>query len=423
MIFVLAFFIFQITITYIIKDHIPAGEAFGIILVLTSIVAISLYLYRSLEKEWLLLIFGGFAVRVLVLFIDLYVPSLPIFSSGTDTEYFHEVSVAIANGLMPLSEGATAYVPFLSALYYLVGDQRPYVQFINVAFWVFSAMYLLKTLRFLEIDKKLIFLAMGVFTVMPNSIFMSSILLRESIIIFFISISLYHFIKWFADGKFPDFLLSVILAVMSMVFHSGMIGFVVAYVLAFLFLSQKKSKKAGQSFLYLIFFALLVFIMSQNTELFLSKFEGLTEEGVEISGIGGSMYLASFNGLSGIAAILVAPIKMFYFMFSPLPIDWRGMGDIVSFLFDSSVYLFLIGATIFGLVKSDMPLRNKVFIVMFLAVTVVVYSYGTQSAGTAMRHRNKMIPLLLITFAIANSKQLVKLTDKRWRPKEGEKAT
>nr|WP_316046727.1 hypothetical protein [Planococcus glaciei] len=108
-------------------------------------------------------------------------------------------------------------------------------------------------------------------------------------------------------------------------------------------------------------------------------------------------------------------------MFSPLPLDWRGMGDIVSFFFDSSVYLFLVGATIFGLVKSDMPIRNKIFILLFLIVTVFVYSYGTQAAGTAMRHRNKIIPLLLITFTMSNTKQLFTLAEVRWKQKKGER--
>ena len=131
--------------------------------------------------------------------------------------------------------------------------------------------------------------------------------------------------------------------------------------------------------------------------------------------------MSSLNGLTGIVALLVAPLKMFYFMFSPIPLDWRGFGDIASFMFDSSIYVFLVGATIYGLFKSDMPLRNKIFILLFIGITVLVYSYGTQTAGTAMRHRNKIIPLLLITFAITNSKGLLKIAGSRFRKPEGEK--
>lgn len=424
MLFVMAFFILEILVTYMIKDFLPLGDAYGMLMLLGGIMALTLYLFRTLEREWLMIIFIGFFVRVIVLFIDLYVPAIPIFSSGTDTEYFHEVSLLIANGMYPLEDGATNYVPFLSAIYYMIGDQRPFAQFLNVAFWVFSAVYLLKALIHLKIDKKLIFISLLIFSAMPNSIFMSSILLRESIIVFFITVSLYYFIKWFSDGKFSDFLLAVILALMSMLFHSGMIGFVAAYMLAFLFLSTKTPKRASQTVLYLLFFSLLFIIMFQNADLFLSKFmspegEAITE--IEISGDSGSAYLTSLNGMTGITAILVAPLKMFYFMFSPLPLDWRGMGDIVSFFFDSSIYLFLVGATVLGLVKSDMPMRNKIFIALFLIVTVFVYSYGTQAAGTAMRHRNKIIPLLLITFTMSNTKQLFTLAEIRWKQKKGER--
>lgn len=425
MLLVLGFFILEILITYMLKDYIVLGAGYGMLMLLVSIIAISLYLYRTLEKEWLILIFAGFAIRILVLFIDLYIPAIPIFSSGTDTEYFHEVSLLIANGMYPLEDGATNYVPFLSGIYYMIGDQRPFVQFLNIAFWVFSAVYLMKSLIYLEIDKKLIFTALAIFTIMPNSIFMSSILLRESIIIFLITISLYHFVRWFADGTFSNFIIAVILALGSMMFHSGMIGFVISYVLAFVFLNAKGSKKMTHNMLFLTMLMFLGLIVLQNSELFLSKFiepEGTAVSSFEISGRGESMYLSSLNGLTGLLALLVAPLKMFYFMFSPIPFDWRGLGDVVSFLFDSSIYVFLVGATIYGLFKSDMPLRNKLFILVFLGITVLVYSYGTQSAGTAMRHRNKIIPLLLITYAIANSKQLLKLAGNRFRKSEGEKA-
>lgn len=425
MLFVLSFFILEVLITYFLKDYFVLGPGYGMMLLLTSIVAISLYLYRTLEKEWLILIFTGFAVRVLVLFIDLYVPAIPIFSSGTDTEYFHEVSMLIANGMFPLEDGATNYVPFLSGIYYMVGDQRPFAQFLNIAFWVFAAVYLMKTLVHLEIDKKLTFIALLIFTFMPNSIFMSSILLRESIIVFLITVSLYHFIRWFTEGKFLDFVLAVLLGLGSMMFHSGMIGFVVAYILAFAFLNANGSKKMMKNTLFILMLLVLGTVVMQNSELFLSKFigpEGSAVSALEISGRGGSMYLSSLNGLTGIVALLVAPLKMFYFMFSPIPLDWRGLGDVVSFLFDSSIYVFLVGATIYGLYRSDMPLRNKIFILLFLGITVLVYSYGTQSAGTAMRHRNKIIPLLLITYAIANSKQLLKIAGDRFRKSEGEKA-
>ena len=424
MIYVLAFFVIQILTTFLIKDFIPAGNGYGMLLVFSGVVALSLYLFRNLKNEWLFIIFAGFAVRLVILFIDLYIPSINIFSSGTDTEYFHEVSVLVANGQYPLDQTHTVYVPFLSGLYYMIGDQRAYSQFLNIACWVFAAVYLFKTLNYLNIEKKLTFIALLIFTLMPNSIFMSSILLRESLIIFFTTVSLYYFLRWVVERNFVFFSWAVFLSILAMMFHSGMVGLTFVYVATFLWLEKgSMGKKITTPLLYITFFAVLGVVVFLNAEVFLSKFvdsDGTTVE-YEIFAEGGSVYLASFNGWSGAAALLVAPLKMFYFLFSPLPLDWRGLGDVVSFLFDSSVYVFLIGATLYGLFKSDMPVRTKIFILLCLGITVFIYSYGTQSAGTAMRHRNKIIPLLLISFAAANSRQLLGLAKLQWKDKKGER--
>ncbi len=422
MIYVLAFFFIQILTTFLIKDFLPPGNGYGMLLVFSSIVVLSLYLYRNLKNEWLFIIFAGFAVRLVILFLDLYVPSVNIFSSGTDTEYFHEVSVLVANGQYPLDQTHTVYVPFLSGLYYMIGDQRAYSQFLNIACWVFSAVYLFKALNYLQIEKKLTFIALLIFTMMPNSIFMSSILLREALIIFFTTVSLYYFLRWTAERNFLFFGWAVLLAILAMMFHSGMVGLVLVYVVTFFWLEKGSiGKKITTPLIYLLFFSALGVVVFLNAEVFLSKFidsEGTTVE-YEIFAEGGSVYLASFSGWSGAAALLVAPLKMFYFLFSPLPLDWRGLGDMVSFLFDSSVYLFLVGATIYGLIKSDMPLRTKIFIVLVLGMTIFIYSYGTQSAGTAMRHRNKIIPLLLLSFAAANSRQLLEFIKLNWKDRKG----
>lgn len=411
---VFAFFILQAMGTFLIKDLIVNEVAYGVFLLLTAIIAVSIYLFRNLEKELLLIVYIGFALRIIILLVDLYVPAIEVFSSGDDSEYFHTASVSIAEGLLPVSEGRTAYVPFLAAIYAVIGDQRPFAQFMNIAFWAFSAVYLIKTLYYLKIDRKIILFSMLIFTFMPNSIFMSSILLRESIIILCITLSLYCFVRWFFEQNFWQFGTATALALSAMIFHSGMIGFVIAYLVAFVFLNQQKNAKEKSSFsriLYLVFFASLFIFILQNNELFLEKFSVLEEEGIEnleLSGRGGSMYLAGLNGMSGWIVYLLAPLKMFYFLFSPLPADWRGLGDMASFFADASFYMLLLGITIYGLVKSELSLRNKIIIAAFLFITVLIYSYGTQNAGTAMRHRNKLMPLFLISYGIMQNQLLRK---------------
>ncbi|MGI2327520.1 hypothetical protein [Planococcus sp. YIM B11945] len=414
---VLAFFLLQILFTFLVKDYIPDLRVYGILMVLSSIVAISIFLFRTVERKWLWLIYTGFAIRVLTLFVDLYVPSISIFSSGSDSEYFHTASVSIAEGLLPVSAGRTYYVPFLSGIYYMIGDQRLYAQFLNIAFWVFSAVYLLKSFRYLKVGNQVTFISLGIFALMPNSIFMSSILLRESIIVFLISMSLHYFLLWFYERNILHFILAAIPALGSMIFHAGMVGFIIAYVLAFIFMTQEgraSGKKKSSKVLYLLFIGLLLVVLSMNNELFLGKFQDFGEDGVDsikLAGNGGSAYLTNLEGISGLAIYAVAPIKMIYFMFSPLPTDWRGFGDIISFLMDSSIYFFLIVAIAIGLIKSDMSIRNKIMIATFIFITVFIYSYGTGNAGTAIRHRNKLLPMLLILFTIVQSRSAVKLPE------------
>ncbi|WP_088007039.1 phospholipid carrier-dependent glycosyltransferase [Indiicoccus explosivorum] len=424
MLLVFIFLTVQLLISYLIIDFIPNQEAYGLIMLLIGITAVSFYLYRSLDRAWLIVIFTGFVLRITTLLIDLYVPSITVFSSGADTEMFHKSSLAIAEGTLPISEGITAYVPFLSIIYFLGGDQRPFAQFLNIVFWVFAAVFLLKSMQRLNVELKLTYIALLIFTFMPTGIVMSSILLRESIIVFFISISLYQFICWFTGSNIGAFLQAAGWALAASVFHSGMIGFLIAYLLAYQLVEKPIKSQRSSAIVYSLFTLLIFFIVLQNGDLFLGKFRALEEggvSGVEISARGGSMYLENLDGLNGVAALAVAPIKMLYFLLSPMPFDWRGFGDMASFASDSSVYLFLIIGIIWGLWNSDMPVRNKLFLFLFVSLTVLIYAYGTQNAGTAMRHRNKIVPLFLIVFVLTNSKQFLSIRRHSRIQEKGEK--
>jgi len=401
----------QALITFFIKDTIINFSLYSFYLIIINIIIVSLYLYKTLEKNVLILIYLGFAARVIIMFIDLYVPFINILGSGSDTEYFHAASINIANGIIPLSEGRTYYVNVLSGFYYLFGDQRLFAQFLNVILWLFSVVYLYKIFFLFEVDKKVTYLSLLIFTILPNGMFMSSILLRESIIVFFITLSLYCFSNWLKFKSIKDYILALILALIAMVFHAGMIGFLIGYIFAFIFNTQRKDGKRTNKFTYLLLvFVVLVFLFS-NDELFLSKFNSLQDGGVEnlsISNRGGSAYLQSFSNYNSWQVFILTPLKMIYFLFSPLPMDWRGMNDIISFLFDSLIYIFLFIFISIGIVKSSLDKKMKITIVIMLVVCTFIYSYGTGNAGTAIRHRYKLMPLFLIAYGLLSERQKYK---------------
>lgn len=410
MIIFFAVIIFEALLTFVIKDILNDVYIYSFLLVFINIFILSLYLLKSLKKEWLLIIYIGFVIRVIIVLVDLYVPSVNIFSSGTDSEYFHNASLDISSGIISISEGRTYYVTFLSALYYMFGDQRLLAQFLNVSLWVFSSVYLYKTLCLLRVHKNTLLFLLILFVLIPNGIFMSSILLRESLIVFFITISLYYFFRWLRDGSIKDYIMALLLGLGSMIFHAGMVGFILAYIIALVFKDKRvKGRRKNNKFTYIILISTLLIILFVNQELFLTKFISLAGKGVENISIvnhGTSAYLQSFGNVNGWKVFLLAPLKMVYFLFSPMPMDWRGMSDIISFFFDSLIYLFFFASITYGIIKSKLERRMKIIILIMLFLTTFIFAFGTGNAGTAIRHRYKLLPLFIFAFAFISPKKM-----------------
>ncbi|WP_223634656.1 hypothetical protein [Planococcus sp. 4-30] len=405
--------IFQALITFIIKNFIIINDIYSLLLVAILFFTVSVYLLKNYSGKWIFLIYIGFCLRIVILLIDIYVPFIPIFGSGADTEYFHTASLKIANGEMSLSEGRTFYVTLLSGFYYFFGDQRILAQFLNIVLWIFSAIYLLKTLRIFNVNETLIFWSLVIFTFAPNLMFMTSILLRESIIIFFLMLSLYNFFTWMNKKNFLSFLFAIIFILFSMLFHAGMIGVLLSYLVILIFLQSKKGIKNKK--LYLFFFIIIFLFLLLNDDLFLSKFLSLQEDGVEnldVTNSGGSAYLQSFNHLNGWLVFLLTPLKMIFFLFSPLPFNWRGMSDLISFGFDSVIYIFLAIMILTYIKKSSLEKKVKVSLVILLFISIFVFSYGTGNAGTAMRHRTKLIPLFIVAWAMLSHRTYSKRNKK-----------
>jgi len=120
---------------------------------------------------------------------------------------------------------------------------------------------------------------------------------------------------------------------------------------------------------------------------------------------GGSAYLTWINPDSTTQALLFSPLKMFYFLFSPIPLDWRGIGDIFGFCLDSSIHFFLFFIIISGMKYIKYKRDNTLvkFFVISALITAFIYAYGVSTAGTAMRHRTKIVPVLIVAAAISYS--------------------
>lgn len=367
----------------------------------------------------------GYFVRILFMLWDLYARHILTFpGSGGDSEGFYRVSVMVSNNLQLLEKDIYGglYTKTLGLIFYFTGENRILGQYINVMLGMAIIILIYKSIKMLNIKKRNINVMVLIISLFPNALIFSAILLRENFITFFVTLSLYYFIKWYMEGKFKNQLLSIIFILLASSFHSGVIGILVGYVFTFILYNRNINSfriSVKSIIIGLIFIFLGIAIINQS-DAFLAKFKNL-EEIDDIIGaanyrIGESTYLTSLKLNSLWQIILYSPIYTFYFLTSPLPLNWRGVKDIVTFIIDSSLYLVII-FTFIKKIKDRKKLTNNKDILLSLSVsamtTIFIFAIGVQNAGTAMRHRHKILPLLIIILAILqNEKGLLKKDSK-----------
>lgn len=195
-------YIIEILILSLIKPYVTNFEGVAIIAVLVHVIFSMVILYLS-DRKIRYIIILGYLLRVFILFWDLYarnIFSLP--NSGADTEMFYKTSLLISDNLAMIgSTRGGMYSNILGVLFYLIGPQRAFGQYLNVLLGISTVFVIYKTLENLEINPKVIQIVILIASFFPNSIIFSGIFLREIFPTFFVSVSLYFFIKWFKGTR------------------------------------------------------------------------------------------------------------------------------------------------------------------------------------------------------------------------------
>jgi len=219
--------------------------------------------------------------------------------------------------------------------------------------------------------------------------------------------SFYCFVKWSYKKDIKELYMAIAISMPAVFMNDGYFAFTAIYLLClakeYLKLSQRNLKKlifriwiligffGGIFYLYRI--SATSYLININSGGLLNRiqsgyFAHLSEEA-------GSAYLTWMPLHSWSEFILYTPLRIFYFMFSPLIMDWRGWKDAITFFFDSMIHLCCILYCIqgMGFLKKDFlkhPREVRTTIgcgVMIILCSSFVFCWGTISAGTAIRHR------------------------------------
>jgi hypothetical protein len=400
-------FVFNVFAIVLVKAIFNVSDL-GLFFVLVHILITSLILftYNSKVKYIYLL---GFAARALFMFLDLFASNIyKLPNSGVDSEMFYSRALEISRNLDLLGNTSGGiFSDIMGLLLRMIGDQRIVVQYINVLFGLSIIFIVHEILKLLKFNEKLIVIVLLITAFFPNSIIMSAIFLREIIPTFLVAYSLYEYIKWYKFGKFQFGFYSLVYLGVASMFHSGVIGVSIGYLFGLLFFNRDKNKLTFSlrsittlAIIFLVFYVSFTYYR----DIFFRKFISIDDIGDILDATnrssGGSAYLTSLKISNPIQLVMFTPIKSFYFLASPLPMYWRGILDAFSFFTDSSLYVL----TLYSLIMNRKKLgdnKNLIIILFWMLLGVsIVFGVGVSNAGTAIRHRQKIISLILIIIAL-----------------------
>ncbi|GAB3064012.1 hypothetical protein ACFOU0_10945 [Salinicoccus sesuvii] len=402
-------------------------------LIVTTVLIFSI-LWIGYTKYFFVL-FLSFFIRLAMLFVDLSEsrPTLP--HSGEDTENFYETGLQISVNMHMLDASVYGglYSKFIGILFNLYGADRLFVQYLNILFALTAILIVIKIFRMLNVPSHVQGVLVVLMAFFPHSLIFSSILLRESIISLMVVLSLYCFIRWFLKKERLSGVASLILVIAGASFHSAIIAIAIGYI--FGFISYRHDQRTlrfsmGSVVPFGIFAVIMVYILVfpevvAGLPLF-NKFDQILNNDDNIyktlsSTRGDTAYLTGLEINNIFQLILFSPIKIIYFIASPMPWSIRNVNDLISFLLDASFYISALVIFIrnFHLVKTK-PLLLIVLIA--IVASWFIFGLGISNAGTALRHRFKVFYVIIVALALAGAARHKAFQDQKQRSGVGDEA-
>lgn len=392
------------------------GMFCALIIFIDSIVIVSQILHFNTTKQIKNYILGGFFFRMILFIWDLNCRNIFVLpNSGLDTESF---AIWSKSGYLygDYMRGGM-YAKFIAFWYRFFGIQRPIAQFVNVLITITILYLALKLMCKLNINQKIQEQVVLLLCFLPNFAITNSILLRETLIIMLLSLSVYYFVIWIQENKLPCIAISIIFCCLAATVHSGAIAILLGEAIIYILYNRKENKIIfNQNSIFYIAVVLIGFIIinSQFGDVLFGKFQGVESAEDVIStadkyNSGSSSYDAGFAINNSIVSLIVnTPIRMLYFVASPLPWNWRGLSDIIAFFFSSLVFLYVYYRAYQELKKGHTKNRTMILIFVILSLcSALIFAWGVSNAGTAVRHREKFIIVYMILLALCNSNEKI----------------
>jgi hypothetical protein len=349
------------------------------------------------------ILFIAFLLRIVLLFIDNFWFRLP--QGGADTESFDRWAYNIYlywpyTFLETISNGTYVFSTIGAFIYSIFGREPMIWAFCMLLFGVGTVYNIHRGVYLITENYKIANRAAWIACFFPNLAVLSVLVLREAPIHYFLTLAILYMIKYLKNKTSISLLLFFVFGLIGSIFHSG----VFAIFFGFLFFQLILNSESGFFKKIIVATICIIGLYYINiTGIGLSKFGGSFEEGIETLQSGGRQ-LAAHAGSNypewlrirgDFTDLLLLPVRLIAFYFAPLiPFMVRTFSHLPGIL-DALFYL-IIFFIIFK--RRGILFKNKMCksIISIVFALTIVFSLGASNFGTNIRHRAKVLPIILM---------------------------
>jgi hypothetical protein len=239
----------------------------------------------------------------------------------------------------------------------------------------------------------------------PSLILFSAVLLREPEASLGIAVGAWLGVRWEREGRVADLAGAVAALTLASLFHKGAVAALTVLLFACVFRAARLIRGLGpravrRSLVCVVAAAATVAMVSDPLTLArylqVDILNTLAERATYTAPYtpGESSYLIGLVPHSWWDVIWQAPVRMLYFLASPMPWDMHSLRHLPATI-EGAVVLAIFAAELL-LLRRVVSSRGAWLVAGMLIASVGVFSAGTFNAGTALRHRAKLLPLALM---------------------------
>lgn len=374
-------------------------------------IAIIFNLRKFISKKLIFIYLLIILVKIAFLIYQATNKNLPL--GGVDWIYYHnfgEELLSLSNGDLlslitlgnyDLFTRITAFIYFLFG----VNPEQMYFYVFLSSLIVFNYIYL-TSIEILNDKKKAQIIAL-LYLIWPIEFIHSITFLREMPIQLLFIMSIYYFVRFIKYRRIKYVIFAIVLISLAAMMHSGMIGVLLTYIFILIISSKKRGIDSFNPIKFLIFILIVTtFLQSPISKPLTGKFGGVNsvndvvENKFRDSGLDATTNYINHIPESTGGLILQFPYLFSMYSLSPLPWQVKNFSTLLAFFIEGIPRLFIVYMLIKYFIKykpkTPKEKQLKMTFMILILLTYLIFSLGTKSYGTAMRHRAKIFPLEII---------------------------